>query len=863
MTQSKLAMSELRGAEAPTHTGTLAETIAERALSHADRDYNEIDFWGAHTATPIRDLLRHALRLVPRLGGSHAPIVIFADRAQDYVPAAWAGVFCGRTILPVRYQPSGGESTAVLARLAELAGRLDRPTLMASQHLIDEFALGTHPAFTMTVEIGDHPADPTAPAGLAESVRASIVDAPADAAFLIQTSGTSGTPKLVEIPYDHMVTRWHERQVSFGDNAVLSPRSWDTGAAQFHRLFCFPQGGIMFDPDRGFADPLGMLRALARHRIPCLTAPNSFFSKLVTLFESNQADPTSFDLSGVQSIRCGGELIAPELLLRARDLFRSMGATEVCIELAYGSTELGRVTDHRVDTLPLSETICLGMPRPGVEIRIADSLGAVVRKGQTGQIEVRYQGMLAGYFGDKEATDAVFTADGFYRTGDLGFIDERGLTIVGRVSGMIIVNGRNVSLAQLDLRLADLPVVANRHIATAAVRSATSTTDELAVFVAPSPEWGENGADLLRARCAEAGVSARWIVPVTEADFVFTRTGKVDRKPLADRFQQGELVALEAAELAPETTPPAAAPAPRHDSGSSRWLAAQWAHILGIDPETAHHRSFFAAGGDSLKFAELVISIENELGCQIPLQSFFQAPTLTNLIELVELEQQPGATPNERHASMSGPEVMRRLEAAVATWPGERAFPAGLIIGHNLAGKRPPLAWVFQQHAELTVLAQALGPDQPIYGMRSLDRIVHYTAITPEVLEAVSMRYLAELLSLRLPAPLPLGGNCSGGIVALALARKLRQFGRPATPLVLLNWQFSFGMFDGDVELWQGTDGDPAFALTHVGGEPLDWQAHFPNARTKVMPGKHAHYFEPAPLAAWAQALRGLTEPAS
>ena len=115
-------------------------------------------------------------------------------------------------------------------------------------------------------------------------------------------------------------------------------------------------------------------------------------------------------------------------------------------------------------------------------------------------------------------------------------------------------------------------------------------------------------------------------------------------------------------------------------------------------------------------------------------------------------------------------------------------------------------------------------------------------------------------MSLRLPGPLVLGGNCSGGIIALALARKLRQYGSEPAPLMLLNWQFNFGRYEGPVVIMQGMNGADEFALTDTTGRKLDWAADFPKARPTVLPGRHARYFGGAPLEAFASTVREQTE---
>ena len=97
-----------------------------------------------------------------------------------------------------------------------------------------------------------------------------------------------------------------------------------------------------------------------------------------------------------------------------------------------------------------------------------------------------------------------------------------------------------------------------------------------------------------------------------------------------------------------------------------------------------------------------------------------------------------------------------------------------------------PIFWVLQDYVDAALLAKYLGPDQPLYAMRSCDGIVKVKDYTADVLETVCNRYLWEMLALPKGPAFILGGTCQGGILALAMARRLKQIGR--TPLYWHCW---------------------------------------------------------------------------
>jgi malonyl-CoA/methylmalonyl-CoA synthetase len=119
-----------------------------------------------------------------------------------------------------------------------------------------------------------------------------------------------------------------------------------------------------------------------------------------------------------------------------------------------------------------------------VDLRVVDDAGAPLPSGDVGAIQVRGPNVFKGYWRMPEKTAEEFTADGFFKTGDVGRIDERGyVTIVGRSKDLIISGGYNVYPAEIESLLNDLPGVA-----------------ESAVVGVPHPDFGEVGVAVVVAR---------------------------------------------------------------------------------------------------------------------------------------------------------------------------------------------------------------------------------------------------------------------------------------------------------------------------------------------------------------------------
>src|SRR5690606_31935451 len=124
----------------------------------------------------------------------------------------------------------------------------------------------------------------------------------------------------------------------------------------------------------------------------------------------------------------------------------------------YGMSEAGMITSNPY----AGERRCgtVGKPLPGVQLRVADDTDAPLPVGTPGMVQIKGPNVFAGYWGMPEKTREEFTADGWFRTGDIGQLDADGyLAIVGRAKDLIISGGYNVYPKEIELALDALPGV--------------------------------------------------------------------------------------------------------------------------------------------------------------------------------------------------------------------------------------------------------------------------------------------------------------------------------------------------------------------------------------------------------------------
>ncbi|NKE59417.1 long-chain fatty acid--CoA ligase [Lentzea sp. PSKA42] len=299
---------------------------------------------------------------------------------------------------------------------------------------------------------------------------AELLDVPVavdDPALILYTSGTTGRPKGAVLSHANLL--WNTFNLMIGidvatdDVALVAAPLFHVAALTQTLLPTFIKGGRSVITSRWDVDECVAL--IEQHRVTWMFGVSTMYADLA----ASPRWPTA-DLSSLRVLICGGAAV-PDAVIHAyqdRGLVFCQG---------YGLTE----------TAPGATFL-----EAGDSVRKAGSAGTPVffgdlRLAETGEILVQGPNVTPGYWNDPVATAAAFTEDGWFRTGDIGRLDDGHLYVVDRLKDMFISGGENVYPAEVENAITDHPDVA-----------------EVAVVGVPDPRWGEVGRAFVRPRTGAA-----------------------------------------------------------------------------------------------------------------------------------------------------------------------------------------------------------------------------------------------------------------------------------------------------------------------------------------------------------------------
>lgn len=393
------------------------------------------------------------------------------------------------------------------------------------------------------------------------------VSAGGSAPAVIQyTSGSTSAPKGVVVTQDN---------VSAGLDSIDDGTRWSAADRLGQWLPLFHDMGLftllaslrqgtsttLWQPGDFVRRPMRWLSEFAASRSTILPAPNFFYDYLVAA--AAKGIPDDLDLSAWRYGGNGSEPVRRSSLEAFQRTFEPYGLRPQVVQPNYGLAEATLIVstgmpqsayrsllvDRASLSLgdPVKETaegpaarhvVSCGAPVAGIDVRIGDAEGTPFDENTVGEVQIGGAPVTAGYLG-LPAEQQPFTPDGMLRTGDIGFLHDGELYVMGRVKAMAVVHGQNYYAEDVEEIVKSTPGVDRRHCAAFAW---DTDGDERMVVIWETKLDADAAAavgEAIRTRLAEhLGLGAVETVAVSPQSLPFTSSGKVKRSGAADLYRQ-------------------------------------------------------------------------------------------------------------------------------------------------------------------------------------------------------------------------------------------------------------------------------------------------------------------------------------
>jgi amino acid adenylation domain-containing protein len=659
----------------------LAEVLLKTAKQNSTKGINYVQFDGTTNFQSYLELRETATKILTGLKQlglkPKDQVILQLEQNQDFISAFWACILGGFVPIPLATATIYGPDNSAAKKLHSAWRVFAQPLVLTNEKLaapirnlaaqlkIENLKLATLEQLPSSASKTDyHSANPD------------------EIALMLLTSGSTGIPKIVKLSHQNILHSIAATSQMAGFTSQDISLNWlpldhpgplircvirmvYLGCQQIHA----PTAMVL-------QEPLQWLDWLERYRVTTTWAPNFAFALLND--RATEIKKRHWNLTSLKSLLNTAEPIVPQTAIKLWELLSPYGLSKTAMHSSWGMAETSSGVTHsehylsdfsRDENHENNSFAELGLPVPGISLRIVDEQDRIVTEQTIGYLQVKGATVTSGYeqnlvggnaasrreasplgqaaystLSDSQANQEAFTADGWFKTGDLGFLAQGRLTITGRNKDVIIINGNNYYSHEIESIVEEIAGVEISYTAACGIRQPNSNTDRLAIFFHTSISENEALLELLkkiqRQIVLKIGINPAYLIPVEQAAIPKTSIGKIQRSQLKQRFEAGEFEAivkrietiLDAArgktieEVAPRTE-------------LEQQLACIWQKVLNVSTISIHD-DFFELGGHSILVFQMISRLREELKIELPIPYLFQAPTVGQLSKLIEQDLQ-------------------------------------------------------------------------------------------------------------------------------------------------------------------------------------------------------------------------------
>ncbi|SES92591.1 SDR family NAD(P)-dependent oxidoreductase [[Clostridium] polysaccharolyticum] len=486
-----------------------------------------------------------AANLMSKELGENPNIILIINNVCDFIPVFWGCILAGVTVTPLGTPKSFNPD--------EAAGRRILDVIQVSK-----------PAYMI---VGDVEAEPVKELALPDDfvlsyqevqkengcpyIRPDIKET--DVCLLMFTSGSTGGPKGVPLQHGNVMARSH----AFIDHYHL--QKWDRtlnwmpmdhvgGVLMFHICGVINHTfQVQADTEHILKKPIRWLMYLDQYKITSTWAPNFAYGLILDYQE--EVLKTDFSLKTVKYIINAGEAINYNACHEFMELLSLKELAKNAMIPCWGMTETssGVLYSECFGEIIYKNSVAVGKPVKGVRVRIVDNDKKLVPKGKIGELEISGVTTHMGYYKRDQLNAEVFSADGWFDTGDQAVILKDEIVITGRSKELIIKNGLNTSCLEVEKCIEEIDCIQTGTVGCSVLKDEETNQDEICIFFG-DPEGVSK--ELVKEKISfqmmkNYGFTYDYLVAVPLEDIPRTSIGKIDKKKLVVMLHENRLHSID------------------------------------------------------------------------------------------------------------------------------------------------------------------------------------------------------------------------------------------------------------------------------------------------------------------------------
>ncbi|WP_026475833.1 beta-ketoacyl synthase N-terminal-like domain-containing protein [Alkaliphilus transvaalensis] len=590
---------------------------------------------------------------------------------KDFIHVFWACLLGGIIAVPVTEANNDERKLKVL----KVWERLKNPFIISDKETltgIKAYAEGSNKAINTIMErhitieeIYCH-----------DDYGVSILPNKEDIAFIQFSSGSTGNPKGVILTHDNLIANLEGLSDALAiteEDSLLSwmPLTHDMGLIACHLLATFSNIDQFIIPTNLFIRrPTIWLEKTSHHKASILQSPNFGYKYVMSFLRREKK--LEWDLSSVRVILNGAEPIVADIcneFFEAMDeyhldrnaMFAVYGLAEASVGVAIppvnGERMRSVVLDRRflgigekVKYLESEEDQFAATffdEGPAIKhcfMRIGDEKDNVLEDERVGYIQISGRNVTQGYYNDEEKTREMKSQDGWVNTGDLGFMKDNRVVVIGRAKDVVFVNGQNYYAHDLERIAEELDEIELGKIIVTAVKDPATQAENIAAFILHKKNlesFKEMPPKIKKHFSMRVGIEITYVLPIKKVPK--TTSGKVQRFNLSKQFEAGEFdLIIKELQLMSNK---------KRQTYVADELDTIERNLLRIcksiipDKEITLDVNFFELGLGSLTLNQMAGIVQEEYGAHLQVIDFFSYPTIKSLAQYIKFGDENNPTP--------------------------------------------------------------------------------------------------------------------------------------------------------------------------------------------------------------------------